>query len=74
MRLDVARLISTAVIAVFMAAVSILQATNPASEIGDAGVFALGAAAVGAVTMTVADAIHTRSEKRSGAGGTAQGT
>jgi hypothetical protein len=73
-RLDVARLVSTAVIAVFLAVVSFVQATNPASEIGDAGVFALGAAAVGAVTMIVTCAIHTRSGKRSGIVGTAGGT
>ena len=72
-RLDVARLVSTAVIAVFLAVVSFVQATNPASEIGDAGVFALAAAAVGAVTMMVARAIHTRSEKRSDIVGTAGG-
>jgi hypothetical protein len=72
-RLDLARLVSTAVIAVFVAVVSFVQATNPASKIGDAGVFALGAAAVGAVTMIVTHAIHARSEKRSGIVRTAGG-
>jgi hypothetical protein len=60
--------------AVFLVVVSFVQAINPASAIGDAGVFALGAAAVGAMTMMVTRAIHTRSEKRSGIVGTAGGT
>jgi hypothetical protein len=72
-RLDLARLVSTAVVAVFVAVVSFVQATNPASEIGDAGVFALGASTVGAVTMIVTHAIHARSEKRSGIVRTAGG-
>jgi len=63
-RLDVARLLSTAVIAVFVAVVSFLQATRPGSEVGDAGVFALGAAAVGAITMAVTSAIHGRLDRR----------
>lgn len=73
-RLDWARLVSTLVIAVFAAVVSLVQAAYPATEIGDAGVFALGAAAVGAVTMLVAEAVHARWEKRSGTAGTAAST
>jgi hypothetical protein len=72
-RLDVARLVSTTVIAVFLAVVSFVQATNPESEIGEAGIFALAAAIVGAVTMTTAQAIYTRWEERSGIAGTAGG-
>ena len=69
-RLDLARLVSTLVIAVFVVVVSRVQATHPATEIGTAGVFMLGAGAVGAATMLVAKAIHARWEKRSGTAGT----
>ena len=65
-RLDIARLVSTLVVVVFAAVVTLVQLANPAGEIGEAGIFALGAAAVGAVTMLVADAIHARREKQSG--------
>lgn len=65
-RLDIARLVSTLIVALFVAVVTLVQAAHPATEIGDAGVFALGAAAVGAVTMAVMQAIHARWEKRSG--------
>jgi len=64
-RLDIARLVSTGVIALFVAIVSAIQLGNPATEIGEAGIFALGAAAVGAVTMAVANALHRRWEVRS---------
>ena len=64
-RLDIARLVSTGVIALFVAIVSAIQLGNPATEIGEAGIFALGAAAVGAVTMAVANALHGRWEVRS---------
>jgi len=63
-RLDVARLVSTGVIALLVAVVSYLQVTRPEVGFGDAGVFALGAAAIGAVTMAVANAMHTRAERR----------
>ncbi len=59
-RLDIARLVSTGVIALFAAIVSAVQLANPATEVGEAGIFALGAAAVGAVTMAVANALHGR--------------
>jgi hypothetical protein len=73
-RLDLARLASTLVVAVFMVVVSLLQSAHPESEIGDAGVFALGAGAVGALTMLVANAIYVRSERRNGTAGTAAST
>jgi len=59
-RIDVARLVATAVIVVFGVVITVLQLRNPAMEIGDAGVFALAAAAVGAVTMAVGNAIASR--------------
>ena len=65
-RLDYARLVSTLVIAVFVVVVSLVQTIYPETEIGDAGVFALGAAAVGAVTMLAMKSIHAYWEKRSG--------
>lgn len=65
-RLDYARLVSTLVVVVFVAVVSLLQTLNPESEFGDAGVFALGAAAVGAVAMLAMKSIYTYWEKRSG--------
>ena len=70
-RLDVARLVSTAVIVVFAAVVTFLQTTRPSGESGDAGVFALGAGAVGAVTMMVMSAVRTRADRRSVAGAAA---
>jgi len=69
--LDVARLVSTAVIVVFAAVVTSLQTTRPSGESGDAGVFALGAGAVGAVTMMVMSAVRTRADRRSVAGAAA---
>lgn len=73
-RLDLARLVSTAVIAAFAVVVSLVAAAQPGSEIGEAGIFALGAAVVGAVTILVANAFVARSEKRSGMAGTAPST
>jgi len=67
-RLDAARLVSTAVIAVFVSVVSFLQVTRPSGGFGDAGVFALGAGAVGAVTMMVMSAVHARADRRGGVG------
>jgi len=69
--LDVARLVSTAVIVVFAAVVTFLQTTRQSGESGDAGVFALGAGAVGAVTMMVMSAVRTRADRRSVAGAAA---
>ena len=54
------------VIVVFVAVVGYLQATRPEVGFGDAGVFALAAAAIGAVTMAVANTIHAYSERRGG--------
>ena len=65
-RLDYARLISTVVIAVFVVVVSLVQTIYSETEMGDAGVFALGAAAVGAATMLAMKSIHAYWEKRSG--------
>jgi len=62
-RLDIARLVSTLIVALAVVAVTVIQATNPATEIGDAGVFALFAGAVGAITMWVGGMIHARLEK-----------
>ena len=64
-RFGVARLVSTGIIALFAAIVSAIQLANPASEVGEAGIFALGAGAVGAVTMAVANALHGRWKARS---------
>jgi hypothetical protein len=63
-RLDIARLVSTVVVTLFGAVVGVAQTVYPASEIGDAGVFAIGAAAVGGVTMLAAKTVHARWEKR----------
>lgn len=67
-RLDIARLVSTAVIVVFVSVMGFLQVTRPNGEYGDAGVFALGAGAVGAVTMMVMSAVHARADRRGGVG------
>ena len=67
-RLDIARLVSTSVIAVFVSVMSLLQVTRPNGGFGDAGVFALGAGAVGAVTMMVMSAVHARADRRGGVG------
>lgn len=72
-RLDVARLVSTLIIVLGAAAVSVIQATDPASEIGDAGVFALGAGVVGAIAMVVGSTVHARWERRGGTAGTVEG-
>jgi hypothetical protein len=69
LRLDYARLLATLVVVVFVVVVSRLQWIKPESEIGDAGVFALGAAAVGAVTMLAMKTILAYREQRSGSAG-----
>jgi len=50
-RLDVARLVATAVLVVEGTAITVIQSRNPAAEIGDAGVCAPAAGAVAAVAM-----------------------
>lgn len=64
-RLDYARLAATVVIVVFVVVVSLIQAIYPETEMGDAGVFALGVAAVGAVTMFTMKSIQVYWGKRS---------
>lgn len=59
-RLDIARLAATAVAVVFAAVVTAVQHSWPGSGIGDAGVFALAAAFVGALTMFVAEPVRRR--------------
>jgi hypothetical protein len=66
-RLDVVRLVATAVIAVFGAVVITLQAMDLARAVGDAAIFALGAAAVGSVTALVMLARDARAYERAGA-------
>ena len=68
-RLDIARLASTLVLLVFTLVVILVQAFRPGTEIGEAGVFLLAAALVGAVTMLVTLAIHARLEQRTPAAG-----
>ncbi|MCB9134104.1 MAG: hypothetical protein H6636_01670 [Anaerolineales bacterium] len=51
LRLDYARLVSTAIIVIFAILVTVIQLRQPDTEIGDAGVFAIASAAVGGVTM-----------------------
>lgn len=63
--LDYARLVSTLIVAVFVVVVSLIQAIYPETEVGDAGVFALGAATVGAVTMFAMKSLHAYWDKRS---------
>lgn len=59
-RLAAARLGATAIVVVFAVVVAVLQARRPASEIGDAGVFAVAAAAAGGLTMAVACTLAAR--------------
>lgn len=61
-RLDVVRLTLSVVLVVATVAVTWAQVANPATEVGDAGVFALIAGAVGAVAMWVANAVYARLE------------
>ena len=64
LRLDIARLIATLIVAIFTVVVSLLQAANPASEIGEAGIFGLAATAMGAATMGAALTIYPRMAQR----------
>lgn len=68
-RLDVVRLVAAAILAVGVAAIVRIQTTNPATEAGDAGVFALAGGAVAGVAMLVGGRIHARLERRPGANG-----
>ena len=70
-RLDIARLVSTLILALATAAVTVIQSTDPATGIGDAGVFALFAGAIGAVTMWVGGMVRARLQKTAAAGGAA---
>jgi RsiW-degrading membrane proteinase PrsW (M82 family) len=63
-RLDISRLASTLVLLVFTLVVILVQVFRPQTEMGEAGVFLLAAALVGAVTMLVAQAIRARLEQR----------
>ncbi len=63
-RLDVVRLTLSVVLVVATVAVTWVQVANPATEVGDAGVFALIAGAVGAVAMWVANAVYARLEPK----------
>lgn len=59
-RLDIARLASTAIIAIFSAVVGAIQHSHPETEIGDAGVFALAAGVVGGIAMLIAVRVERR--------------
>lgn len=69
-RLDVARLVATAALAVGVAAMTVIQTRNPATEVGDAGVFALAAGSVAGVAMRVGGRVHERWTKQRTAPGT----
>lgn len=64
-RLDIARIVATVVVLVYMAGTIGLNVANPKSEIGEAGIFALGAGIFGAVVVAVADAVRAFVERRS---------
>lgn len=66
LQLDYARLIATGVIVVFAIIIALGQRFYPETEIGDAGVFALGAALIGAATMLVMKPLNSFWEERSG--------
>jgi hypothetical protein len=71
-RLDFGRLAATAVIVVFAVAVGLMQMANPASEVFELGLFALGGAAASAVAMATANAIVSATEQPAQAGGRSQ--
>jgi len=71
-RLDFGRLAATAVIVVFAVAVGLMQAANPASEVFELGVYALGAGAASAVAMATATAIVSYTDQRRQASGQSQ--
>lgn len=68
-RLDVARLVATAVLVVEGTAITVIQSRNPAAEIGDAGVFALAAGAVAAVAIWVGGRMFVRWARTDGTTG-----
>jgi hypothetical protein len=70
-RLDVVRLIATFVLVGGTAAVVVAQITDPASEVGDAGAFALMAGAISAVTTYVGTKLHAARRNRDSAAGPA---
>jgi hypothetical protein len=71
-RLDFGRLAATAVIVVFAVAVGLMQLANPASEVFELGVYALGGAAASAVAMATANAIVSATDQRPQAGARSQ--
>lgn len=66
LQLDYARLAATGVIVVFAIIIALGQWLYPETEIGDAGIFALGAALIGAATMLVMKPLNSFWEERSG--------
>ena len=72
-RLDVVRLVATAIIVVVTPIVFAVQTANPGSEVGDIGPFALMAATIGAVTMWIGGVAYRRLERSGGAVGAAGG-
>jgi hypothetical protein len=70
-RLDIVRLIVTLVLVGGTAAIVVAQTMNPASEVGDAGVFALMAGAISAVTTYVGVKLHAARRDRDRAAGPA---
>ena len=63
-RLDIARIVATVALIAFVAVSVWLGFAKPASEAGEAGIFAFYAGAGGAVIVAVADAITTFVERR----------
>lgn len=70
-RLDIVRLVATLVLVAGAAAIAVAQTMNPASEVGDAGAFALMAGAVSAVTTYLAVKLHAAARHHDGAAGPA---
>jgi hypothetical protein len=70
-RLDIVRLIVTFVLVGGTAAVVAVQTMNPASEVGDAGVFALMAGAISAVTTLIGTKLYAARHNRDSAAGPA---
>jgi len=63
-RLDFVRLAASVVLIVATVGITWSQLANPTMAVGDAGVFALAAGAVGAVSMWVAHAVYARHEPK----------
>jgi hypothetical protein len=70
-RLDIVRLVVTLVLVGGMVAVVVVQTSNPASEVGDAGVFALMAGAISAVATLIGTLLYAARRGRDGAAGPA---